>query len=864
MRLRKRNTKNLLFALVVFILAFFSVFSYTELQSLINSTNLVNHSYLVSLKIEQAASAVKDAETAQRSYLVTGDARFLKPYEYYKNRAIKIFDSLQALVATDEVQTESIKKYKTVAFARLTHLDLTKTYRSSASYNTDTIKNLMFAGSAIMEQLRNQTEITMQTEQWLLSNDTKKNSRYRYFAPVVLLCIQILSLVIILVLFLVIRRRYILLRLIQDKLVATNESLEKQNKFSQAVIDSSVDVIGVLDSELRYINMNARAYEMYPAIKNKIIGRHVLDVFPDTKTSGTYSALLKVLELGEIVQQNNYHSPHSNRYYENFYIPIKNDNGVVQQVLAVGHDITAMVETNDRLKEANSILKRVNSELSNAKFFLQLVLDSSIDIITTLDLNLRFTSVNKKAIEAFKMQPEKLIGKHLIDINPLLSDQMQKNFSLALKGEMVREEMVSSSIFKGKYYEVYFIPLYNEGKVNGVLTLSRDLSDIINVQANLKVTNQLLSEAQHLAHIGSWEWNTTHNTIIWSDKLYNIYGVSKENFELSYDNYISHIYPDDRQLVNETIQNAYKNHIAYDMYHRIIRPGGEIRIIHGHGEVHVDNLGNTIKLSGTAQDVTEWKTAEAMLKQTTVELEQKNLELQRSNAELDSFSYIASHDLQEPLRKIQTFTNKIFEQEKGQLSEKATDYFTRIQSAAVRMRNLITALFNYSRLKTGEFEFIETNLTNIAKEVKKNLYDMIEEKNAFVEIDELPTLAVMPLQIEQLFSNLTDNALKYSRTNVKPCVKITAQFIKDYAPETGAPSANYWKISFIDNGIGFETFYNKKIFDLFSRLHSKKEYSGTGIGLAICKKVTENHKGFIIALGEPDNGARFDIYFPER
>ncbi len=256
-------------------------------------------------------------------------------------------------------------------------------------------------------------------------------------------------------------------------------------------------------------------------------------------------------------------------------------------------------------------------------------------------------------------------------------------------------------------------------------------------------------------------------------------------------------------------------------------------------------------------DLTEKKNQEKLL-------EEKNKELERSNVELASFSYSASHDLQEPLRKIQAFASRILQQDGETISLKSKDYFSRIISSAARMQNLIDALFSYSRTNITEKIFIPTNLANIIAETKEDLQELIEQNNAVIESSALPIVNIIPLQFQQLITNIISNAIKYRKQNINPVIKINAVEVSaaEIKAEVDIKADKFWKISIADNGIGFEPQYATKIFDLFQRLHLKNEYSGTGIGLAICKKIVENHSGIIIAESEPEKGSTFLIYLP--
>lgn len=263
-------------------------------------------------------------------------------------------------------------------------------------------------------------------------------------------------------------------------------------------------------------------------------------------------------------------------------------------------------------------------------------------------------------------------------------------------------------------------------------------------------------------------------------------------------------------------------------------------------------------------DLSEKKKNEEIILKYQHDLEEKNLQLLQSNTELDSFTYIASHDLQEPLRKIKTFTSRIIDTPDETLSKNANEYFRRIVSASDRMQNLINALLDYSRTNTSRIPLEKTPLKNIINQVKKDLQELLEENKAVIEMGELPVLNVVPLHFNQLFSNLIINAVKYRKPLVNPKVIITSEIVDaDKIPgATSLPHDKYYKICFADNGIGFEQKYAGKIFELFQRLHSRFEYEGTGIGLAICKKIVRNHEGIIQAFGQPDVGATFIIYLP--
>ncbi len=248
------------------------------------------------------------------------------------------------------------------------------------------------------------------------------------------------------------------------------------------------------------------------------------------------------------------------------------------------------------------------------------------------------------------------------------------------------------------------------------------------------------------------------------------------------------------------------------------------------------------------------------------EKEKRTNELLTANKELSAFTYIASHDLQEPLRKTQLFLSRILEDKEQLLSEKNLDYFKRMEISSRRMQLLINDLLSYSRVNESDKELTNVYLNDVIDNVLEELtlIQTIEEKNATITCGSLPQINGIPFQLEQLFTNLISNSIKYSYPDRPPVIDIQYTVVKGTEmPETNAnPGKSYYKITITDNGIGFEQENAEKIFMLFQRLHDKQKYAGTGIGLTICKKITENHHGFITATSIPDQGSTFTVYLP--
>jgi signal transduction histidine kinase len=239
--------------------------------------------------------------------------------------------------------------------------------------------------------------------------------------------------------------------------------------------------------------------------------------------------------------------------------------------------------------------------------------------------------------------------------------------------------------------------------------------------------------------------------------------------------------------------------------------------------------------------------------------------LERSNKELQDFASVASHDLQEPLRKIQAFSDRLRSRCASAVDDQGREYLDRIQNAASRMQTLINDLLTYARVATKAQPFVPTDLVSVTREVVSDLEARIEQVNGRVEVGDLPTLEADPLQVRQLMQNLIGNSLKYNRPDVPPVVSIYSHHLTrtDSAKE-GEAAGEYCEISVEDNGIGFDEIYSEKIFTIFQRLHGRTEYEGTGVGLAVCRKIVERHGGTITARSTPGKGSTFTVTLPVR
>jgi PAS domain S-box-containing protein len=521
--------------------------------------------------------------------------------------------------------------------------------------------------------------------------------------------------------------------------------------------------------------------------------------------------------------------------------------------------------------------KMVLEDLKESEATFRLLADSMPQFVWMGDINGNLNYFNRAVYEYSGLTPEMIEEQGwIIIVHP---DDRDENINKWMHSINTGEEFIFEHRFKNSKGEYRWqlsraLPQKDQqGIIQRWVGTSTDIQDQKNLSQQLEhqilertlelsklnesllIRNNIFSQAEENALIGSYSWNLQTGELEYSDNLFRLFGFEPNEFKPSFEKYHSLIHPDDKeQVMRDGMETMRTKKLNANIY-RIITKNGKIKHFRSTGKFFGEE--NNVMLIGTVQDISQ----DIMMNEI---LRIKNLQLERSNAELESFNYIASHDLQEPLRKIQAFSQRILQKEGHLFSAFSQDYFSRINASAARMQNLINALLSYSRADASAKEAKTVDLNIIMEQVIADLQEMIEEKKAHFIFNPLPTIHGVNIQVQQLMINLVSNAIKYSKPGVPPVIRITVAVITGNAiPDPSADKKlNYWKIDVADNGIGFEQEYEHKIFELFQRLHNNQDYMGTGIGLAICKKIIRNHQGFITATGQPGLGAVFSIYFP--
>lgn len=393
------------------------------------------------------------------------------------------------------------------------------------------------------------------------------------------------------------------------------------------------------------------------------------------------------------------------------------------------------------------------------------------------------------------------------------------------------------------YFTLFFLFFSLLAFVFSFIKINNSLRVLKRSNEDLNNATESFRHAEEIGNFCSWQWVIDTKKFVFSDNQYRLLGYAPQSFEPTLENFLEFVHPADRHIITESVTLAFIDARPTSAFFRLIRKDGELRYFMSVSRLAEHNGRNL--LIGINTDITE-------LHISNMALEERNRELEQSNKELASFNHIASYDLQEPLRKIQTFISRIEEKESLNPSETGKEYFTKVQSSLIHMRNLIDDLLQFSRTTKTEKKFEPADLNLLLENVIQELAQDIEEKKAKINTSRLPVLNVIPFQIQQLFINLIGNSLKYSHKHIAPIITINYDEINadDYPILENQIGRKYHKISITDNGLGFEQQYAEDIFTLFYRL-PKAEMAGSGIGLSICKKIMENHKGFIFAESNP-------------
>lgn len=410
------------------------------------------------------------------------------------------------------------------------------------------------------------------------------------------------------------------------------------------------------------------------------------------------------------------------------------------------------------------------------------------------------------------------------------------------------------------YVDYIFKPLKDaNGKVYAILDMTIDVTSHVLARMELQESEEKFRLLSNEMPQFVWTGDSDGNLNYFNQAVYQYSGLSAE--DAADGRWIQIVHSEDRE---ENIR-LWKHSVAtgenFIFEHRFRRADGEYRWQLSRAIPQRDAQGVIQQWIGTSTDIQDQKDVEEKLERLVSE---RTRELQRSNEDLQQFAHVASHDLKEPVRKIRTYLGRLEKEYGATLPPRATEFIQKMESATSRIYNMIDGVLLYSSVDALNDSVTHVSLNQVIADVLVDTEIAIEQKGAHIQYGALPGLQGNPVLLYQLFYNLINNALKFSKAGVGPEIKISAKVISKTEIETAGllPSQNYVRVLIEDNGIGFEQSDAEDIFKTFKRLNSKDKFEGTGLGLALCKKIVERHGGAISATSEPEKGATFSVILP--
>lgn len=526
---------------------------------------------------------------------------------------------------------------------------------------------------------------------------------------------------------------------------------------------------------------------------------------------------------------------------------------------------------NEELISVNDELMDRQDQLTSARLYSDAIVETIREPLIILDKNMRVKSANASFYNYFKTTEQDTEGRIFYDIAngiwnvndfkaqmenvlPLKRKVADFEITIALPNRASATLLLNASqIVNDKYSEPLILLAFEDITEHKGIAIIRESEARFNILANYAPVMLWLSGIDKAVYFVNKGW-------------IDFRGTSFEE-EIG-DKWAEGIHKDDRLKSLKIYEEAFDAEKDFSMEYRLLNADGKYRWISSRGVPRYTADGTFLGYAGSCIDIDDQKNFADKLsnevEHQTREIIEMNRELKNKNEELNSFASVASHDLKEPLRKIHMFGKMIQDREAEKLSESSRHNLERIIVSTNRMEQLVNDLLSYSQINGRELILVKTDLNELIKKVENDLKETIEESNAVIQVGELPTLGVIPTLFGQVFTNLISNAIKYSKKDTTPVITITSSAILgESILSLGADATqNYYKIAVEDNGVGFPPEVKEKVFEPFKRFHDREEYSGTGIGLAICRKIVAAQNGFIKAESEVGKGSIFTIYLP--
>ncbi|MBS1664404.1 MAG: PAS domain-containing protein [Bacteroidetes bacterium] len=650
----------------------------------------------------------------------------------------------------------------------------------------------------------------------------------------------------------------------------------------------STDIAQVfLDSKLRIRKFNPASARMINFIDSDT-GRPLTHISNNIRSEQLLTDVQSVLRNGRPLEKEVQLNTGKNLLMR--IMPYLTHDGKNDGVIIAFVDITAITDL-------NNIIRGVFNSSPSAIFAFQAKRDVQQHIVdfTVLSSNYAANAMIKRSNEDLKGLSLKQNLPQLIS-NDLLSKYMEvvggdKSFhnTVQLKDDKKWYEVTVVKMMDGfvaTFTNITDRKLAEEKLRTNYMELvaTRETMHKLNIELEDKVLERTRALAvseerfrlvSRVTNDALWDWDFVNNVVWWSETFYKQFGHPAPDLSMDRQDWQQRLHPDDRAATQQSIYTAINTHqTQWSREYRFRKEDGEYAYILDRAYILHDDNGTPYRMLGSMLDITELKKAteaiahakqvlEEKVAERTGQLQQLNEALETSNHELQQFASIASHDLQEPLRKIHMFSTAIKDRYGAEMPEEIKSYFNKIVRSTDRMRSLIIDVLNFSRLSAEVSHFKHTDLETLFEEIVDDFEVSIREKKATVTAGPLPQIDILPGQFRQVLHNLLSNALKFTRPGVHPVIRLEAARIRNRAFDSPFdPNGNYYLFTLSDNGIGFEEKFADDVFRLFQRLHSKDRFEGTGIGLAITKKIIDKHNGLITVHSKEGEGTRFEWILP--
>lgn len=641
-----------------------------------------------------------------------------------------------------------------------------------------------------------------------------------------------------------------------------HELLQRERKFRNTVLQVPIGITIFRGKEFLVEMANQAYLDIIDRKENELVGRPLFEAMPEVR-SAVEPLLRNVYETGTPYYGNEFESPINRQgrtdtaYFNFVYYPSRDANGEVNGIIVVATEVTEQVQAKKRLEESE-------------RQFRNFVTRSPIAMTIFRGPDFIIDMANEELLKnIWRKEANEVMNKRLLDVFPELREQrFPELLQRVMRERIIHRENEALALVQGNdgmkefYLDFEYAPLFGKNnEVSGVMVTVYNVTDRVLARKKIEQTEEKFRLLTGLMPQMIWTSDAAGNLNYFSQSVTDYTGLSLE--ELINDGWINVVHPSERDENVHRWLRSISTGKDFLFEHRFLGKDGQYRWQLSRAVPQYNSDGSIQMWVGTSTDIHDQKTFSAELEkqveQRTSELKKSNEQLSKSNADLEQFAYIASHDLQEPLRKIKTFISLLHNNYSSE--EERSVYFEKITASATKMSTLIKNVLDYSRLSKPEEGYQSTNVEKIIAEVQDDVELRIIEKNAQIVVHALPRVIAIPYQLRQVFFNLISNSLKFSA--VAPVIEISSRPVspEEWEHISGSPTTHeYSRISIKDNGIGFDQKYAEQIFTIFQRLNDNRSYHGTGIGLAMCRRILENHQGMIYAESKEGEGSTFHIY----